>query len=128
MIEVVGSISLKGYKKSLKHFLEGVLRRENRNRFKKIYIILANDRKMRLLNRKFLYKDRTTDVLSFEIGKIAEIYVNVDYAKKLGDFSYYLAFYSLHGLLHVLGYDHKVKTKEEEMLRVQDEYMKLWKF
>ncbi len=128
MIEIIGNIKLFGYKKALKHFLKRILERENRNKFKKIYIIFANDRKMRLLNKRFLHKNKTTDVLSFEIGEIAEIYVNTDYARRLGDYSYYLTFYSLHGLLHILGYDHKVKSKAIEMLRKQDEYMKLWKF
>ncbi len=128
MIEIVGKIKLFGYKKALKHFLKHILECENRNKFRKIYIIFANDRKMRLLSKRFLYKNKTTDVLSFEIGEIAEIYVNTDYAKRLGNFSYYLTFYSVHGLLHILGYDHKVKSEADKMLRKQNEYMKLWKF
>jgi len=128
MIEIIGKCNLKGYKKSLKNFLNFVLKKEKNSKFKKIYIIFTNDRKIRKLNKMFLYKNKITDVLSFEIGDIAEIYVNTDYSKRLGDFSFYTAFYSLHGLLHILGYEHKIKTKEIEMLKKQEEYIKLWKF
>ncbi|MCS7244963.1 MAG: rRNA maturation RNAse YbeY [candidate division WOR-3 bacterium] len=128
MIEIFGKVNLKGYKKRLKAFLESVLKKEKKFKFRKIYIILTNNRVMKDLNKKFLFKNKTTDVLSFELGNIAEVYVNVDYAKKLGDFSFYTAFYSLHGVLHLLGYDHKLKLKEEEMHKKQELYIKLWKY
>ncbi|MDT7879504.1 MAG: rRNA maturation RNase YbeY [Candidatus Hydrothermia bacterium] len=128
MIEIYGSCNLRGYKKALKNFLNFVLKKEKNSKFKKIFIIFTNDNKIRKLNKKFLNKDEKTDVLSFEINDIGEIYVNVDFAKRLGNFSYYIAFYSLHGLLHLMGYEHKIKSKEKEMFYKQEEYMKLWKF
>jgi probable rRNA maturation factor len=128
MIEIYGFCNLRGYKKALKNFLNFVLKKEKNSKFKKIFIIFTNDNKIRKLNKKFLNKDEKTDVLSFEINDIGEIYVNVDFAKRLGNFSYYVAFYSLHGLLHLMGYEHKIKSKEKEMFYKQEEYMKLWKF
>lgn len=128
MIEIFGKVKLKGYKMKLKNFLKRVLKKEKKSKFKKIYVILTNNRTMKNLNKKFLFKNKSTDVLSFELGNIGEIYVNVDYARKLGDFSFYIAFYSLHGMLHLLGYDHKIKSKEKEMYEKQELYIKLWNF
>jgi len=81
MIEIYGSCNLRGYKKALKNFLNFVLKKEKNSKFKKIFIIFTNDNKIRKLNKKFLNKDEKTDVLSFEINDIGEIYVNVDFAK-----------------------------------------------
>lgn len=128
MIEIIGKIKLKGYKKSLKDFLESVLKSENKEHPPKIYILFVNDRKIRKLNALFLRKDKTTDVISFNLGNIAEIYVNTEYSKRLGNFSYYTTFYSLHGLLHILGYEHKSKDQKKEMFKKQEKYMNLWKF
>ncbi|MEO0145013.1 MAG: rRNA maturation RNase YbeY [candidate division WOR-3 bacterium] len=128
MIEIIGSVKIKGYKKALKQFLKNILKLERKKHPKKIYILLTNDQKMRKLNKQFLKKDKTTDVISFNFGKIAEIYVNTDYAKRLGDFSYFIAFYCLHGLLHILGYDHKTKEERKEMFKKQEKYINLWKF
>jgi len=78
-------------------------------------INLINDNQMRKLNLKYRKKDKTTDVLSFEIdegGILGDIYISLPTAKKqakmynvtLKDELVRLA---VHGTLHVLGYTHK---------------------
>ena len=96
-------------------------------------IYLIDGRKMRFLNKKFLGKDKTTTVLSFEepknfiyppergqtrtgrkqsrkIKRIGEIYLNMKLTTnyKLQTTNYLL----IHGLLHLFGYEHQKKIIE----------------
>lgn len=116
----------RGFLKELESFLQEVARREGVE--KDIYVVLVGDGYIRRLNREFLGKDRTTDVISFDYGNMGEVYVNVDYAVRMGDFSFYTGYLALHGLLHLLGYDHKRKDMAREMESKQEEYIRLWKY
>jgi len=82
-------------------------------------IALIDDRKMKSLNKKYRGKDKTTDVLSFEIneeGILGDIYISLPQAKrqaKLYNVSIKdeLVRLAVHGTLHVLGYTHKEMTE-----------------
>jgi probable rRNA maturation factor len=84
-----------------------------------VTIAIVSDRRMRSLNRMFRGKDDTTDVLSFPIepddltpGALGDIVIAAGVARRqaaeqghaLGTELRVLA---LHGLLHLLGYDHE---------------------
>ena len=92
-------------------------------------IIFIDDKKMQELNKTYRGIDRTTDVLSFayeenesknyEYRLLGEIFVSIpkmeEQAKEYGH-SYVreLSFLVVHGILHLLGYDHTLGKKEEE--------------
>src|ERR1700761_2790942 len=80
-------------------------------------ILLASDQRLRVLNRSFRGKDKPTNVLSFPAaanrdgyrGDVAVAYgVTVREAKaagkRMGDHAAHLV---VHGVLHLLGYDHE---------------------
>jgi probable rRNA maturation factor len=77
---------------------------------------IVSDRRMRALNRQFRGKDKVTDVLSFpsgERGFLGDIVIAQGVAKrqaKEAGHSTQVEFrvLALHGLLHLLGYDHEV--------------------
>ena len=80
-----------------------------------ISISLVGDKLVRKLNREYRRKDKTTDVLSFNInenGLLGDIYISLPQARRqareyrvtLGEELTRLA---VHGTLHVLGYTHK---------------------
>jgi probable rRNA maturation factor len=81
-----------------------------------VSVVLAGDRLLRRLNREFRGKDRPTDVLSFpgaggEEG-LGDVVISVPTAarnaRRLGhSVPRELDILALHGLLHVLGYDHE---------------------
>ena len=83
-----------------------------------VSIAVVSDRRMRALNRQFRGKDTTTDVLSFPathmpgvstfLGDIViAISVATRQAREAGhSVSTELKILALHGLLHLLGYDH----------------------
>lgn len=89
-------------------------------------VVLLSDAAMRNYNREFRGEDRATDVLSFpneeEDGEeepyLGDILICVDAAARqqretlLAE----LQALSLHGLLHLLGYDHETDQGEMETL------------
>jgi len=78
------------------------------------HCLLTDDRELRRLNREFLGRDYPTDVLSFPGGEqlLGEIAISVDRAREQAaryghSLEEELAVLLLHGLLHLLGYDHE---------------------
>ena len=88
-------------------------------------IVFAGDALLRRLNRDFRGKDKPTDVLSFpsqdkDMG-LGDIIISVDTARvnaaRFGrTLDRELEVLALHGLLHVLGYDHETDNGEMEAL------------
>ena len=100
-----------------------------------VTIALVSDRRMRTLNRAFRGKDYATDVLSFPVFAPGVGRRLSDDARSLGDIviatgvaarqakeaghsvATELRVLALHGLLHLLGYDHE--TDNGRMARVE---------
>ncbi|NLA32935.1 MAG: rRNA maturation RNase YbeY [Mollicutes bacterium] len=99
-------------------------------------IVFVDDEKMREINKKYRNKDETTDVLSFafednenikynEFRVLGDIYISIpkmqaqaleyEHSEKKE-----LAFLVVHGLLHLLGYDHMTDQEEKEMFTLQE--------
>jgi probable rRNA maturation factor len=78
-------------------------------------VALVPDARMRSLNRRYRGKDRATDVLSFPAGEPGELGdvviaagVAARQAREAGhSMAVELRVLALHGLLHLLGYDHE---------------------
>ena len=99
-------------------------------------IVFIDDEYMHELNLKYRGIDRTTDVLSFafednnkicyNIRQLGEIFISIPkmrlQAKEYGHSEKReLAFLIVHGILHLLGYDHTLGLKEEkEMFEKQE--------
>jgi probable rRNA maturation factor len=90
-----------------------------------VTIALVSDRRMRALNRQFRGKDYATDVLSFpsdERGFLGDIVIALGVARRQAREAGHTAqtelrVLSLHGLLHLLGYDHEFD--DGKMARVE---------
>jgi len=88
-------------------------------------VAIVSNRRMRSLNRQFRGKDYTTDVLSFPAdsrGFLGDIVIAAGVAADQARFAGHslrteLRVLSLHGLLHLLGYDHD--GDEGRMARVE---------
>ncbi len=99
-------------------------------------IIFIDDDFMQTLNKKYRNINRTTDVLSFafedndkicyNIRQLGQIFISIpkmqEQAKDYGHSEKReLAFLVVHGLLHLLGYDHTLGIQEEkEMFEKQE--------
>ncbi len=95
-----------------------------------VSILISNDKRIRDLNLQYRSIDKATDVLSFpqthhldqQPRQLGDIVISLDQAKKQAlalnqPVSDELQFLVLHGLLHLLGYDHE--TDDGEMLSLQ---------
>jgi len=89
---------------------------------------VTGDRELRRLNRAFLGEDHATDVLSFPSGDLAGGYLG-DLAlswpavgRQAEGFGHppevEAALLAVHGLLHLLGWDHATPSEEREMTRL----------
>lgn len=96
-------------------------------------ILFTDDTEIRELNREFRNKDKATDVLSFPSGEklsgrsfLGELVISIPTAKRQArEFEVTLRDELLrlivHGLLHLLGYDHEGvgKTEAQRMRRLE---------
>ena len=126
-----------GYKKYqfLKKIIKKTLKMEN-VKSSEMAIILTTDEKVHELNKKYRGIDKSTDVLSFAFEdnvkvrynnrQLGEIYISIpkmrEQAKEYGHSEMReLAFLTVHGILHLLGYDHTLGKKEEEEMFAKQE-------
>lgn len=99
-------------------------------------IIFIDDEKMHEMNKKYRGIDRSTDVLSFafednekvryNVRNLGEIYISIpkmkEQAKEYGHSEKReLAFLTVHGILHLLGFDHTKGEKEEKEMFARQE-------
>lgn len=90
-----------------------------------VAVRITSDEEMRRLNRDYAAEDHATDVLSFggsddHLGDIAISWpAVVRQAEQYGhDEKTEIALLSVHGLLHLLGWDHATVSERQEMNRL----------
>lgn len=103
-------------------------------------IIIVDNSYIHKLNKEYRGIDRVTDVISFaledeksmvipdEIRLLGDIYISLDkaeeQAKEYGhSLERELCFLAVHGLYHLLGYDHETKEEAEVMFKKQEEVL-----
>jgi probable rRNA maturation factor len=103
-----------------------------------VTVALISDRRMRVLNRTFRGKDYATDVLSFPVGAgraqarqegLGDIVIATGVAARQAREHGHalrseLRLLALHGLLHLLGYDHDHPEDEGRMSRAESRLRK----
>lgn len=106
--------------RKLKDLIKEILKAERASG--EVNLRLVNDQEMQELNFKFRRKNRPTDVLSFPMGEegiLGDIAISYETAKRNANrygVSYQAEMKRLlvHGVLHLLGYDHGKKMREKE--------------
>lgn len=91
---------------------------------------LSNDGSIRDLNKKYLGQDTLTDVISFQadmpgIPLLGDIIIDINVAdgqKENRTIEEELQVLFLHGLLHLLGYDHLGVEQSKEMKKKEKKY------
>lgn len=119
----------------LKKVIKRTLKHEN---VKKAYfsIIFVDENKIQELNKEYRGIDKITDVISFalednedsiynDMRVLGDIYICIPRAKEQAEnyghsIKRELSFLTVHGLLHLLGYDHIKKADEEKMFALQE--------
>lgn len=103
-------------------------------------ILLVSDHEMRALNRCYRGKDRPTDVLAFAqregaggapAGVLGDLVISVDTARRqAAEYGASLAREGerllVHGLLHLLGYDHERSAAEARRMQRRERMLARW--
>jgi probable rRNA maturation factor len=98
-----------------------------------VALALVTDRYIRSLNKTYRAKDRATDVLSFPHPDrpaprapvhLGDVVISVDAARRQAGaaghpYTVELKILALHGLLHLLGYDHDSRSDGGRMARLE---------
>ena len=136
--------SLNNYEEIYDNLLEKTLKHLSLNFEPFISVTIVNNAYIHEINKTYRHIDRPTDVISFaflddnpkrdelfhsgQMVVLGEIYISFEKAQEQA-LSYghsldrELKFLFVHGLLHLLGYDHMKKEDEEIMFRLQDEIL-----
>ena len=105
-------------------------------------LLLVGDRSMQRLNRRYRRKDRTTDVLAFPIRKhpvrptphasrlapalLGDVVISFPQAARQArqaghSLEHELTLLVIHGLLHLLGYDHERSAREARRMQRREQ-------
>lgn len=83
---------------------------------------LTDDRELRKLNKKYAGEDHVTDVLSFEqeAPLLGDVIISVETARRQAKAQKHsllaeLFHLAVHGMVHLMGYDHATKAEERVM-------------
>lgn len=124
--------------KTIEKLLNYAIEHEKLNNLEFSVIIVDNE-KIHEINKEFRGIDRPTDVITFalednedfpemETRILGDIYISLDKAKGQAleyghSFLRELSFLSIHGFLHLLGYDHMEENDEKVMFSKQEEIL-----
>lgn len=134
-------VELTEEEKMIQKLVKEVLK-EEKVRNAECNIIFVDNEKIHEINREYRHIDRVTDVISFaledemenepsaqyEIRVLGDIYISVDRAKEQAleyghSFLREICFLAIHGMLHLLGYDHQTTEDEKIMFQKQEEVL-----
>lgn len=134
LYQTVRSIGVK--KETIFHIIGSVLRARRETSAVSVHFI--GDRRMRTLNTRYRGKPKTTDVLAFSAreggnfpteGDIGDIFISVPQIERQArrfDVPYEeeLTRMLVHGLLHLLGFDHEQPRDAKKMFGLQERFVK----
>lgn len=112
------------------------------NEGSEVSVVFADDEYIRELNCQYRGKDTATDVLSFALDEgdepeildgpeeslLGDIVISVETAlRQSQDFGHglerELAYLTVHGMLHLVGYDHEAEADKAEMRRQEEDIL-----
>lgn len=130
-------VSIREWKKFIKEILEKL----NQDKNTEISITFTNNEEIHYLNKEYRNIDRPTDVLSFPfdnsfnlpVKMLGDIIISLEKAESQSEeyghsFKREISFLIVHGILHLLGYDHHTPEEEKEMFGLQKELLKEYAF
>lgn len=102
-----------------------------------VSIILVNNEEIKRINKEYRKLDVETDVISFALAddldeypyELGDIFISIDkvyqQAQEYGHSNEReLGFLIVHGILHLLGYDHITKEEETAMFEIQEQILR----
>ncbi|KKP93049.1 MAG: putative rRNA maturation factor [Parcubacteria group bacterium GW2011_GWA1_36_12] len=129
MIEINNLTSFKIDKKSFTQVAKKLLKGENRET-ETLSLAFISKEEIKKLNKKFRKKNKATDVLSFKLKEnncLGEIVICPEVIKenakkyKVSEKKEMVKVF-IHGILHLLGYDHEKSDREAETMEKKQNY------
>ena len=122
--------------------LNETARRHDLTELAEVSLTLVDDEQIHEINREYRDVDRPTDVISFALEEgeepaviggpaemlLGEIVISMETARRQAEeyghtLAREVAFLALHGMLHLLGYDHMTAADEKRMFDKQTEIL-----
>ena len=130
----------KSYEEDYMRILQRTLEHLNIEDDIELSCIIVDDERIHEINRDYRNIDRSTDVISFALEDsvefyiegmpraLGDIFISYDHAKMQAEeygHSVYreMCFLFMHGILHLLGYDHMEEDEAKEMFALQNEIL-----
>ena len=96
-----------------------------------VSITLVNDAEIKKINKKYRGINKPTNVLSFELDDdvlLGDIFISLDTVRREAkseniSVAEHTAHMIVHGVLHLLGYDHMKEEDEKVMFSLQEEIL-----
>lgn len=130
----------------LERLLQFAAKKENINGEAEISLNFVTNKEIQEINRDYRHKDVPTDVISFAMQEsvegeleiidedmgipetLGDIIISIEKAKEQAEeynhsYERELGFLAVHGLLHLLGYDHIDEQEEKKMFAKQEEIL-----
>ena len=134
-VRCIGNV--RGSQHSIRRVLSRA-RRVMKVRSKKLVsVVLCDTKTITNLNRTYRKKNRSTDVLSFLYSKspfssdylLGEIFICTPVARKQAQqykntFAEEIQLLTVHGFLHLLGFDHATQRQSQRMRRIENHILK----
>lgn len=112
--------------------------------YTEVSVVLADDEYIHQLNHQYRGKDCPTDVLSFALNEgeepeiidgpkvvlLGDIIISLETAARQAEeyghsLERELAYLTVHGILHLLGYDHMIEDEKKEMRQEEEHILSL---
>ena len=135
-IEIAPKVKFQTDPARLRKIAELVLHQQRVEAPAGLTILLTDDETLQILNRDYREEDRPTDVLSFADGStwpdgtlyLGDIAISLEMASRQAaaqgsDFQAELDLLTVHGILHLLGYDHADPEEKAVMWALQEEIL-----
>ncbi|WEA43764.1 rRNA maturation RNase YbeY [Priestia aryabhattai] len=134
----------KEQQKELEQLLEAAAIYENLQEDAEVSVTLVDNDRIQEINHQYRHKNQPTDVISFALEEMGEDEMQIigdEMPRVLGDivisipkaheqaeeynhsFMRELGFLTVHGFLHLLGYDHETSEDEKEMFTRQKDIL-----
>ncbi len=96
---------------------------------KRVFLYFVDNNEIQRLNKEFLGKNKPTNVISFpsdETKVLGEIFISVPYCESEQEetnleLNELISFYFIHGLLHLLGYEHIYGGEDEVIMQKEQQ-------
>jgi probable rRNA maturation factor len=105
---------------------------------KKMYIIFIGNHRMKKMNFYYLKKNYSTDILSFpnkdeEDNSLGDVFISLSKIseqarKQKTNFIREICFLSIHGYLHLKGYNDSTKKDLQTMINIQEQILSKYNF